>query len=123
LPPEDVTALDAAMQMLGLPTNKFTDRQRKQSQLIEFEKFYSDRSADIKRAYVKAYRSNNPAAMREAQDEWRSLQEGRSRNGFRPQPLSLLYRAPMEARKREANAIDGVAVNRNNRQFLQEVAR
>jgi len=123
LPPEDISTIDTVMQMLGLPTNLFTDRQRKQNQLIKYEDFYKNRTDEIRLQYVKASRSNDSASMREAQDEWMELQESRVRNGFTRQPLSNLLKAPMQQSKREQQVVDGVRGTRSNRGFLEQVAQ
>jgi hypothetical protein len=118
--PEDVSMVDAAFQMVGLPTNTITDRQRVQKQLKTYEDFYNDRTAEIKKDYVQAYRENDVAAMQEARDDWNGIQESRARNGFQKQPLSNLLRAPQQSAKRERETLAGVPVNRGNRGFVQQ---
>jgi hypothetical protein len=118
--PEDVSMIDAAFQAVGLPTNTITDRQRVQKQLKDYENFFNERTAEIKKDYVRAYRENDVAAMQEARDDWNSIQDSRSRNGFQKQPLSNLLRAPQQAGKREKETLAGVPVNRGNRGFVQQ---
>lgn len=119
--PEDISMIDAAFQAVGLPTTTITDRQYTQKVVAEFDKFYSERSKDIKASYVEGSRANDPAAMAEARDDWQKLQESRVRNGYKRQPMSELFRAPVEARKRERGVIGGVETTKSNRRFVEQV--
>jgi len=118
---DEVSFLDAAMQGLGLPTTKLSERQFRQGAQIEFEKFFNERTTELKRKYAKAYRANDTATMQEARDSWSQLQESRVREGFRRQPLSNLLKSPMEQAKRERNTAGGVQFTTGNRRFVEEL--
>jgi hypothetical protein len=123
LKPDEISMLDAAFQAVGLPTNTITDRQFTQKVVKEFDKYYSERTTEIKGDYVKASRSGDSAAMSEARDEWVKLQESRVANGYKRQPYSELYRAPMEALKRERNTIGGVEFGKSNRRLVESLSQ
>jgi hypothetical protein len=120
--PEDISLIDAAFQAVGLPTTTITDRQYTQKVIAEFDKFYSERAKDIKGSYVEASRSSDSAAMAEARDDWQKLQESRVKNGYKRQPMSELFRAPVEARKRERGVVGGVETTKSNRRFVEQVS-
>jgi hypothetical protein len=122
LKPDEISMLDAAFQAVGLPTNTITDRQFTQKVVKEFDKYYAERTTEIKGDYVKASRSGDSAAMSDARDEWVKLQESRIANGYKRQPYSELYRAPMEARKRERNTAGGVEFGKSNRRLVESLS-
>jgi hypothetical protein len=101
LSPDEITFFDAFMQGIGLPTNTITDRQFINRTEIKYEQFYNDRTSDIKRDYISAYKSGNSEAMEEARQDWRDMQDSRRKNGFKIQPMSDLFKAPQAAMKRE----------------------
>lgn len=105
LSPDDITFFDAFMQGLGLPTRAITDRQLINRTQIEYEQFYSDRSSDIKRNYINAYKKGDSEAMEQARIKWMEMQDSRQANGFKRQPLSDLFRAPVNAAKREVRTV------------------
>ena len=101
LSPDEITFFDAFMQGIGLPTNTITDREFINRTEIKYEQFYNDRTSDIKRDYISAYKSGNSEAMEEARQDWRDMQDSRRKNGFKIQPMSDLFKAPQAAMKRE----------------------
>jgi hypothetical protein len=119
--PEDISMLDAAFQAVGLPTGTITDRQRLQNVVYDANKFYDSRTTELKNNYIKAFKSGDSDAMQETRDAWMELQEARARNGYVRQPISTLFKAPMEQRKRERNVANGVEFNKNNRRFVETV--
>lgn len=105
LSPEEITFLDAFMQGIGLPTRSLTDRQFINRTQTEYEQFYSDRSSDIKRDYISAYKKGDSESMEQARIKWMEMQDSRQANGFKRQPMSELFRAPMQAMKREVRTV------------------
>jgi hypothetical protein len=120
--PEEISMLDAAFQAVGLPTTTISDRQKLQSVVSNVDKFFDERSAQVKRDYVRAFNKGDTSAMQDAREAWFELQESRSRNGYTRQPASTLFRAPMEQARRERETVSGVQVDRSNRQFVESVA-
>lgn len=123
LSPSDVTLLDAAFQSVGLPTTAITDRQRIQSLVANYDKFYQERAAEIKQEYAKAHRKADTEAMQEAREEWMRLQDARVQNGYTRQPMSSLFKAPMEQMKRERGVVGGVETTRGNRRFVESLVQ
>lgn len=119
--PEDVSLVDAFAQGAGLPTMTISERQRKQGVVIESTKFYNERSSDLKRDYVKAYKSKDTEAMAEAREAWRQLQAARAAVGFRRQPLGDLIKAPMEQKKRERAAAKGIEYTTQTKSFVERL--
>jgi hypothetical protein len=120
--PEDISLIDAAFQAVGLPTTTITDRQYTQKVVAEFDKFYAERSKEIKASYVEGSRASDSASMAEAREDWQKLQESRVRNGYKRQSMSELFRAPVEARKRERGVVGGVETTKSNRRFVEQVS-
>ena len=119
LKPEDFGMVDAAFQAVGLPTNTVTNRQFTQNVKAEYDKFYAQKSADIKGAYVKAYRENDAKGMAEAREEFQRMEDSRASNGYKRQPMSDLFKAPMAAMKRERGVIGGVETSKQNKGFVE----
>lgn len=122
LKPEEISMLDAAFQAVGLPTNTITDRQFTQKVVKEFDKYYKQRDTEIKGDYVEASRKGDSASMGDAIDEWNKLQASRVANGYKRQPYSDLYKAPMAAIKRERNVSGGVEFTKSNRQLIESLS-
>lgn len=122
LKPEEISMLDAAFQAVGLPTNTITDRQFTQKVVKEFDKYYKQRDTEIKGDYVEASRKGDSASMGDAIDEWNKLQASRVANGYKRQPYSDLYKAPMAAIKREQNVSGGVEFTKSNRQLIESLS-
>jgi len=123
LKPEDFSMVDAAFQAVGLPTNTVTNRQFTQNVKAEYDKFYAQRSADIKGSYVKAYRDNDSKGMADAREEFQRMEDSRVANGYKRQPMSDLFKAPMEAMKRERGVIGGVETSKQNRRFVEQASQ
>ena len=119
--PEEISLVDAAFQAVGLPTTTITSRQYVQRTKVEFDKFYEDRTAEIKNDYVKANREGDSEGMAEARKEWEDLQTSRRRNGYKIQPMSELFKAPVAARKRETSVVSGVETTKANKQFVANI--
>ncbi len=110
------------MVALGLPTKQFTDKQFLQSAKFEYDQFYNEKASEIKRAYARAYRKGDGAALSEARQDWEKLQQSRVRNGYTRQPLSTLLKAPQEQTKRERGVVGGVTTNRANKGFVRQTS-
>ena len=119
LKPEDYGMVDAAFQAVGLPTNTVTDRQFTQNVKTEYDKFYHQKSTDIKGEYVNAYRAGDAQGMAKAREEFQRLEESRVSNGYKRLPMSELLKAPMAAMKRERGVIGGVETTKQNKGFVQ----
>ncbi len=121
--PDEVSFLDMLSVAIGLPSNKITDRQFVQGVAIETDKFYKDRTSEIKRDYVKAVKEKDTAGMAEARKEWMDLQNAKAKQKLQRQPLSDLMKAPQEQKKRERNVESGVPTTKSNKQFIKEVSK
>jgi len=119
LKPEDISFIDGLAQGIGLPTMKVSERQRRQGVVIEMDKFYKERTADIKRDYMSAFRAKDADDIAEVKENWRKLQAARVANGYSRQPMSVLLRAPMEQKRRERKAAGGVEYGSQNRRFVE----
>ena len=95
---------------IGLPSRDVANIKWTRGQQYEIEQFYKDRSSEIQRAYAKAHKNRDSAAMAEAREEWQKLQAGKdrvrpffndSKDALKKQPLSTLLKYPQTAQKRE----------------------
>ena len=119
--PEEIGFADTVFQGLGLPTTTITERQYRQGEVIKFDQFYNERSKEVKRDYVRAYKDNDSAAMSEARDAWNNLQESRIKYGYTRKPLSDLIKAPREQAKRERSVVGGIETTKSNKAFVQSL--
>jgi hypothetical protein len=123
LKPEDFGMVDAAFQAMGLPTNTVTDRQFTQNVKAEYDQMYNQKSTDIKGEYVKAYRAGDAKGMAKAREEFQQLEDSRVSNGYKRQPMSDLFKAPMAAMKRERGVIGGVETSKQNKRFVEQASQ
>lgn len=120
--PEEIGFADTVFQGLGLPTTTVTERQYRQGEVIKFDQFYKDRSAEVKKDYIKAYKANDPAALAESREEWNNLQESRVKYGYTRRPLSELMKAPREQVKRERSVVGGIETTKANKAFVSSLS-
>jgi hypothetical protein len=119
LRPDELSMLDTISQGLGVPSTALQTRQRRTGDVIEMEKYYRERVADLKRDYVRAYRSQDTDGMQDARDQWLVMAEAQKRNGIKPSPLSTLIKAPREIEKKEKDMVEGVMARPSNRGFVE----
>jgi len=106
--PEDISAFDGVMQAAGLPTSKITDRAYIQQVKYNSDKFFKERTTQIKHAYTQAVKDNDFAGMADARQDWADTNASRVAHGYTPQPLSNLLKAPSDQAKREKSSVGGV---------------
>jgi hypothetical protein len=108
--PEDVTGFQLAMDALGMKSPDMKQMEWTRGQQYEIKRFYIDRTKEIQREYVQAYKAKDSTAMAEARKEWMELQDGKDRMRqyfgdsnaeLKRQPLSTLLKYPQTSQKRE----------------------
>ena len=122
LPPEEVSALDAVFQALGIAPVKQTVVYEKRQRFQDMTSNFTDRTTRIKNNYVAAMRKGDTATAAEAREAWKNLQDAKVRNGLKRSPLSDLLKAPREQQKRERNTRDGIQFNRSTQRAAEEIA-
>jgi hypothetical protein len=120
--PEEIGFADTVFQGLGLPTTTITERQYRQGEVIKFDQFYKERSSEVKKDYVRAYKDNDSAGMAEAREAWGTLQESRVKYGYTRRPLSDLIKAPREQVKRERSVVGGIETTKANKEFVRQIS-
>jgi hypothetical protein len=120
LAPEELGFVDALMQGLGMPTTPITRQQKLSQTKYTFDTYYHDRTAELIHDYQQARKSGEPTG--DVIAEWNQMQEGRVRNGYTRQPLSLLLKSAQQQMKRERGTAGGVEFTKANRRFVQEQA-
>ena len=101
LKPEEIGVFDTALAAVGLRTNTIGDREFINRVQTTYEAYFRDETRSIEQKYIRAYTEGNSDAMQKARETWQSLNEKRREYGFKPQPLSDLFKAPANARKYE----------------------
>jgi hypothetical protein len=105
-----------------MPSTALQARQRRTGDVIEMESYYRERAADLKRDYVRAYRSQDTEGLQDARDQWMAMVEAQKRNGFKPSPLSNLIKAPNDVTKKEKDMVEGVMSRPGSRGFVEQNA-
>ena len=122
LPPEEVSAVEAVMQAIGMPPVQTTVTNERRSRAFEMDKHFRERTTRIKNDYAKAARRGDAEGMRQAREAWMRLQDARVKAGYTRQPMSNLLKAPQEQARRERDTVGGVQFNRSNAAFAREQA-
>lgn len=104
----DMDMIEGAWGLLGLQPIGRINRLYARDQFYKDERFYQDRAADIKRAYVDATADSDGTAINALRLEWRALQQARKDRGFKTQPMLDLIKAPREKALRERRTVGGV---------------
>lgn len=108
--PEDVSGFSLALDAIGMPSAELKRISWMRGQQYEITKFYGDRTKQLTREYVAAYKSDDVDAMSDIRDQWSALQEGKAKlrgafndqgDALKVQSLSTLLKAPHSAVKRE----------------------
>lgn len=118
---EEISYMETALKALGFQPNEIQEMYKKQEQLKLYTDYFAANTKKLKLQYTKAAKSNDAATMADVRKQWQELQDAKRRNGFKPQPLSDLVRAPAEQRKRERNTIDGIQYTKSNQGFVKEL--
>lgn len=122
LSPGELGFMAVMGQALGLPTTTITNAQSLRSTVFKADKFFSQKTTEIKGDYVEAVRSGDRDAANEALAAWVELQETRQALGYKRQPMSEILKAPHERAKRESGVIGGVPTTDANREFVRRQA-
>lgn len=107
---------------LGVRTTEVSSRQYRQGAAIETKQYFQDKTATLKREYIKAYDKKDGAKMQELRVKWIDLQKLRIENGLTRQPIIDLMNAPRQLAKREQNVLGGVKTSRSNRALAEQLA-
>ncbi len=122
LPPEDVSALETFWKALSFNTPGISEVYEKRQRFQDVKDRFAERTSRIKNDYAKAVRSNDADGRQEARQAWTKLQATRKAEGFQPQPLSNLLKAPQEQAKREKQTVGGLQYRPNERAAAKRVA-
>lgn len=101
LTPDEVGIVQAGLQALGFRSPDAAEKLTKHYEQKQFEDYYSDRTSQMKRAWLEAQKANDQYRLRELELEWRRMQDTKARLGLKTSPLSTLYRAASEQRRRQ----------------------
>ena len=101
LTPDEIGIVQAGLQALGFRSPEAAEKLTKHYEQKQFEDYYSDRTSQMKRAWLEAQKANDQYRLRELELEWRRMQDTKARLGLKTSPLSTLYRAASEQRRRQ----------------------
>jgi hypothetical protein len=99
--PEEFNFFQSFAQAVGFNTTKMQEIRRTRQDIFEYEKYFRERTTQIRKDYVEARKSNDFTAMEQAKQNWQNLQAAKLRVNMKPSPLGNLYLAPTQQVKRE----------------------
>lgn len=120
--PQDYDVGDFLIQTLGFQPRVMTDRMRVQDSLIRHKESFD---ADKNRIYMdfkKARREGDHAGMNQARREMLKLAAEARKQGLTGYTIQNMINAANEQRRRERQAVGGVASNKNDRQFVKKMS-
>lgn len=120
--PDELSLFDIGTQGLGLPSTKLQERQRRVGQSIDYDTFYKERTTALRDNYAKAYRAGDQETLNEVRSDWRNMSAAMRANGLKPPPMSSLFKAPMEQRKRERDVVEGVQHTARTKKLVESAA-
>jgi hypothetical protein len=106
--PIDINAVESFWAAIGLQPISRVNRQFARNDFFKDQRFYRDRSADIKTAYIDAAADKDTATMDALKLEWKGLQQARRDRGYKTESMVELVAAPRERALREQRTIGGV---------------
>ena len=99
--PEEFTYFDSVLQTLGFTTSQMKDIKRRRQDVYEFDKYFEQRTTQIRRQYAEAKRGGDTGTMADIRRDWQALQQSKKRVGLTPSDMSTLLSAPKQQLKRE----------------------
>lgn len=120
--PDEIGLWDAALQGIGLPTTKITDRSFRANAAYESSQFFKGRVSELKREYTRAYADGDAQAMAEVRENWSNLNAHQKADGYKPSALSDLLKAPQEKAKREKATAGGVQFRSREEGAIRQLA-
>jgi len=122
LPPKDVSELETFWKALSFTTPGMSETYEKRQRFQDTKDRFTERASKIKNAYARAARDRDTGAMQDARESWSKLQRARQAEGFQPQPVSNLLKAPQEQARREKQTIGGVQYRPNEKAAAMQAA-
>jgi hypothetical protein len=98
---EEFTFFDSFLQTLGFTTSTMKDVKRTRQDMYEFDKYFAERTTQIRRQYTEAKRSGDSAAITAARADWLALQQSKKRVGLTASNMGTLTSAPKQQLRRE----------------------
>ena len=98
---EEFAFFDTFLQTLGFTTSTMKDVKRTRQDMYEFDKYFAERTTQIRRQYTEAKRSGDSAALTAARADWMALQQSKKRVGLTASNMGTLTSAPKQQLKRE----------------------
>lgn len=120
--PIDINAVESFWAAAGLQPINRVNRQFARNEFFKDQKFYRDRSADIKSAYIDAAADKDAALMSTLKLEWKAVQQARRDRGYRAESLVELVAAPRERALREQRTVGGVQYTPATKQRAERAA-
>lgn len=110
---EDINGAALAFDALGMKSSAVRRMEWLRGQQYEIRQFYSDKTSELKREYVRATKDGDGDTKAKLRDEWMRLQAskremrrwfGDSDDALKTSPLSDLTKAPLQAAKKDLRA-------------------
>lgn len=121
--PEDMSSLDQFYTALGITPADMANVSDRRSETFEATQHYQDMATHMTRQYALAAKADDTDKMSDLRDSWAQMQTSMKDQGFKPTPISSLYKAPGAQFKREAKSIDGVETTKSNREFVDDLVQ
>jgi hypothetical protein len=99
--PEEFTLLDSMLQGLGFTSTNMANVRRKRQEMYEYDKYFSERTTEVRRDFVEAQRAGDSSGVEAAKSEWLALQSAKKRVGLKPSAIANLKSAPKQQTARE----------------------
>lgn len=120
--PQDYDVGDFLIQTLGFQPRVMTDRMRVQDSLIRHKESFDAEKNRIYMDFKKARREGDRAGMSQARREMLKLAAEARKQGLTGYTIQNMVSAANEQRRRERQAVGGVASNKNDRQFVKKMS-
>jgi hypothetical protein len=108
--PEDFSKFGLVLNSLGIPATDVNNIKWTRGQHFELTQWFSDEQSSIRRKYVDARNDNNREKMNDLKNDWRELQDAKTRvrpffnddsKALKRSSVVNLIKAPMKQKKRE----------------------
>ena len=120
--PQDYDVGDFLIQTLGFQPRVMTDRMHVQDSLIRHKESFDAEKNRIYMDFKKARREGDRSGMSQARREMLKLAAEARKQGLTGYTIQNMVNAANEQRRRERQAVGGVASNKSDRQFVKKMS-
>jgi hypothetical protein len=119
--PEEIDWGEALAVALGATPRQLANQSEQASDVYDVKDHYKAMSTHLRNEFLKARAAGDAEGMAQARQDWRDMQAGQRENKVKTTPMSDLFAAIQNQRKRQHGVIGGVESDKSTRKFVRDM--